>query len=123
MLAICRGMQILNVALGGDLVQHIGSDDHWFSKHPVTIDADSRLAAAIRTERPAACHSVHHQSVGRLGDGLRLVATADDGMPEAMEVDGANWTVAVQWHPEDTAVTDPEQQSLFDALLRQATAR
>jgi putative glutamine amidotransferase len=66
---------------------------------------------------------VHHQSVGRLGDGLRLVATADDGMPEAMEVDGASWTVAVQWHPEDTAVTDPEQQSLFDALLRQATAR
>jgi putative glutamine amidotransferase len=119
MLAICRGMQILNVALGGDLVQHIGSDDHWFSKHAVSVDGDCRIAAAIRTERPAACHSVHHQSVGRLGDGLRLVASADDGMPEAMEVDGARWTVAVQWHPEDTAATDPEQQALFDALLQQ----
>ncbi len=123
MLAICRGMQILNVALGGDLVQHIGSDDHWFAKHPVSVDASSRLAAALRTERPSECHSVHHQSIGRLGSGLRLVASADDGMPEAMEVDAATWTVAVQWHPEDTAATDPQQQSLFDALLRQTAAR
>ena len=119
MLAICRGMQVLNVALGGDLVQHIGSDDHWFVKHPVTIDGDSRLAAALRTERPSACHSVHHQSIGRLGRGLRLVAQADDGMPEAMEVEAASWAVAVQWHPEDTAASDPEQQVLFDALLGQ----
>ena len=119
LLAICRGMQVLNVALGGDLVQHIGSEDHWFVKHPVTLDAHSRAAAAIGTERPQACHSVHHQAVGRLGDGLTLTARADDGMPEAMEVDGARWAVAVQWHPEDTAAIDPEQQALFDELLRQ----
>jgi putative glutamine amidotransferase len=120
LLAICRGMQVLNVALGGDLVQHIGSEEHWFVKHPVTADGHSRLARAVGSERPEACHSVHHQAVGRLGDGLTLVAQADDGMPEAMEVDGARWAVAVQWHPEDTAATDREQQSLFDALLREA---
>lgn len=121
LLAICRGMQVLNVALGGDLVQHIGSEDHWFVEHPVTLDGHSRLAAAIGTERPAACHSVHHQSIGRLGDGLTLVGRADDGMPEAMEVDGARWAVAVQWHPEDTADLDGQQQALFDALLGQVS--
>jgi putative glutamine amidotransferase len=123
LLAICRGMQIVNVALGGDLVQHIGSDDHWFAKHPVTVDAHSRVATALRTERPSACHSVHHQAIGRIGDGLTLVGSADDGMPEAMEVDGARWAVSVQWHPEDTALTDPEQQALFDALVSQAGVR
>ncbi len=123
MLAICRGMQIVNVALGGDLVQHIGSEDHWFQHHPVTVDAHSHVARATRTERPAACHSVHHQAIGRLGDGLRLVGTSDDGMPEAMEVEGASWAVAVQWHPEDTAAIDPQQQALFDSLVRTAVAR
>ncbi len=123
MLAICRGMQIVNVALGGDLVQHIGSEEHWFQHHPVTVDADSHVARATRTERPAACHSVHHQAVGRLGDGLRLVGTSDDGMPEAMEVEGASWAVAVQWHPEDTAGIDPQQQALFDSLVRTAVVR
>jgi len=123
LLAICRGMQILNVALGGDLVQHIGSDDHWFQHHPVTVDAHSRIASATRTERPAACHSVHHQSIGRLGNGLALVGAADDGMPEAIEVDGASWAVAVQWHPEDSAATDAEQQGLFDSLVRESVGR
>ncbi|TPW15836.1 MAG: peptidase C26 [Acidimicrobiaceae bacterium] len=118
-LAICRGMQILNVALGGTLRQHIGSDDHWFAAHPVTLDAGTRLAKAIGTERPAACHSVHHQAIDAIGAGLTLVGRADDGMPEAMEVDDSRWAVAVQWHPEDTAANDPEQQALFDELVRQ----
>jgi putative glutamine amidotransferase len=119
-LAICRGMQIVHVALGGSLVQHIGTEDHWFATHPVDVAPGSRLSKALGTERPAACHSVHHQSIGRLGDGLTLVGQADDGMPEAMEVDDARWAVCVQWHPEDTAATDPQQQALFDELVRQA---
>ncbi|MBI5089627.1 MAG: gamma-glutamyl-gamma-aminobutyrate hydrolase family protein [Actinobacteria bacterium] len=119
LLAICRGMQIVNVALGGTLVQHIGTDDHWFSLHPVDLAPGSRVSKAIGADRAAQCHSVHHQSVGRLGDGLTLVATADDGMPEAMEVDDARWAVCVQWHPEDTAATDTQQQALFDELMRQ----
>jgi putative glutamine amidotransferase len=119
-LAICRGMQIVNVALGGSLVQHIGTDDHWFALHPVDVVAGSRLAKALGTERPTACHSVHHQAIDRLGRGLTLVGQAADGMPEAMEVDDARWAVCVQWHPEDTAATDPQQQALFDELVRQA---
>ncbi len=118
-LAICRGMQVMNVALGGTLVQHIGSEDHWLRKHPVEFAAGSRLAAAIGGTRAQACHSVHHQAVARLGDRLTLTATADDGMPEGFEVDDARWFVGVQWHPEDTADSDPQQQVLFDELLRQ----
>jgi putative glutamine amidotransferase len=120
MLAICRGMQIVNVALGGTLVQHIGTEDHWFSLHPVDLTAGSRLSKAIGSDRPERCHSVHHQSVGALGRGLTLVGSADDGMPEAMEVDAARWAICVQWHPEDTAAHDPQQQAIFDELVRQA---
>lgn len=122
-LAICRGMQILNVARGGTLVQHIGSDDHWFAEHPVDVAPGSRLEKAVGASRVRACHSVHHQSIGRLGDGLSLVASALDGMPEAMEVNDARWALAVQWHPEDTAATDPQQQALFDELVRQTDPR
>ena len=120
MLAVCRGMQVLNVALGGTLVQHIGSEDHWFAHHPVTLEAGSRIAKALQSDTAARCHSVHHQAVGRLGAGLSLVAQAEDGMPEAVEVDGASWVLGVQWHPEDTAAEDPQQQALFDELVTQA---
>ena len=65
---------------------------------------------------------MHHQSIGRLGEGLTLVGRAPDGMPEAMEVDAARWAVCVQWHPEDTAATDPQQQGIFDELVRQGVA-
>jgi putative glutamine amidotransferase len=119
MLAICRGMQVLNVALGGTLVQHIGTEDHWMRLHPVIVQSESRLGVALDGDARA-CHSVHHQSIGELGRGLTLVGHGDDGMPEAIEVDDARWAVAVQWHPEDTAATDPQQQGLFDALVRQA---
>jgi putative glutamine amidotransferase len=121
-LAICRGMQILNVALGGTLVQHIGTDDHWFHTHAADVTPGTRLAKALGTDRPLGCHSVHHQAVGALGRGLTLTARSDDGLPEAMEVDDAAWFVAVQWHPEDTADADAQQQGLFDELVRQAGA-
>jgi putative glutamine amidotransferase len=120
MLAVCRGMQLLNVALGGTLVQDIGNEDHWHQFHPVTFVPGSRVAAAVGGVTAARCHSVHHQSVGRLGAGLSLVGTGTDGMPEAAELDQARWVVAVQWHPEDSAGDDAQQQSLFDELVRQA---
>jgi len=120
MLAICRGMQVLDVALGGTLVQHLGTEEHWFRTHEVDVVAGSRLAKALGAERAAACHSVHHQAVERLGEGLVVVGTAGDGVTEAVEVDGARWAVGVQWHPEDTAGEDAQQQSLFDELVRQA---
>lgn len=121
LLAICRGMQILNVALGGTLQQDVGTEDHWFHFHRVTLTEGCRIAGAIGSTTAERCHSVHHQAVARLADGLTLVGTADDGMPEAAEVDGASWAVAVQWHPEDSAGDDAQQQALFDELLRQAS--
>lgn len=120
LLAICRGMQILNVALGGTLVQHLGNDDHWFATHPVTVDPDSRIAAALGTTRVDACHSVHHQALDRIGDGLQVVGRADDGTIEAVEHATCRWVVAPQWHPEDTAESDAQQQALFDALVANA---
>lgn len=123
LLAICRGMQVLNVALGGSLVQHIGSEDHWLQHHPVDLEEGSRLAAALGSRRADACHSVHHQAVARLGDGVRVVGTAVDGVPEAIEVDACTWALGVQWHPEDTASTDAQQQRLFDELVAQARHR
>lgn len=121
MLAICRGMQVLNVALRGTLRQDIGGESHWHHLHSVSLVAGSRIAKAVGSERAAACNSVHHQSIAKLGGGLTLVGQADDGMPEAMEIDDARWVVATQWHPEDTAADDPQQQALFDELVRQAS--
>lgn len=120
LLAICRGMQVLNVALGGTLVQHLGNDDHWFQTHPVTVDADSHIAHAVGSTRLNACHSVHHQALDRLGEGLRVVGRADDGTLEAVEHTTNRWVVAPQWHPEDTADDDRQQQALFDALVAHA---
>ena len=120
-LAICRGLQILNVALGGTLVQDIGSESHWMQFTANEIDAGSRIAKAMATESPQRCHCVHHQALDRLGDGLRVVSRDADGIIHAVELDGAHWIVGTQWHPEDSAADDPQQQGLFDELIRQAT--
>lgn len=119
-LAICRGVQILNVALGGTLVQHIAThDDHTRRFHPVSLTDGCRTAVAMRTTTPAACHSYHHQALDALGRGVRVVGRHADGTIEAVEVDGHRWVVGVQWHPEDSATDDAEQQALFDALIAQ----
>ena len=119
-LGLCRGMQVLNVARGGSLQQDIGTEAHWKQYLPVQLDAGSRLAKAFGTEHPEHCHHVHHQAVARLGDGLTVVGHAADGMVEAVELDSARWIVATQWHPEDNAHTDAEQQCVFDEFVRQA---
>jgi putative glutamine amidotransferase len=79
------------------------------------------VAKALRTDRPSCC-SWHHQAVDRVGDGLTVTARADDGIIEALEHESDAWIVAVQWHPEDTAATDPVQQRLFDAFVTEAAA-
>jgi putative glutamine amidotransferase len=124
-LAICRGIQVLNVALGGDLYQHIADDpgvaphgrpgkaDGRFV-HDVGIDDGSLLAQVLGKEE-ASCSCHHHQALARLGDGLRVTARSADGIVEGVELDGAPM-LAVQWHPEDTAGDDPVQQRLFDWL-------
>jgi putative glutamine amidotransferase len=127
-LAICRGHQVLNVHLGGTLVQDTGESDdslvkHSSAHHPVTVDADSRLAAALGTVRPQRCHSVHHQVIKDLGAGLVVTARSDDGQIEATELVTARWIVSTQWHPEDDAELDPVQQNIFDALIAECRHR
>ncbi|MGQ0802793.1 MAG: gamma-glutamyl-gamma-aminobutyrate hydrolase family protein [Actinomycetota bacterium] len=128
-LAICRGHQALNVALGGTLEQHIPTGDvsHGLpgveggaAMHAVRLQEGSRLAQAMGTTR-ARVSSHHHQAVEKLGDGLEAVAWADDGVVEGIELaNGDAWIVGAQWHPEDTATGDPAQQRLFDAFATQA---
>ena len=129
-LAICRGHQVLNVARGGTLDQHItGRDgvlDHGkpgveggASVHGLALEPGSRLAAAMGTTR-ASCSSHHHQAVDAVGDGLRITARAPDGIVEGIELTGDVWIVGAQWHPEDTAAGDPTQQRLFDTFVEQA---
>ncbi len=119
LLAVCRGLQVLNVALGGTLHQHIGHDDHWLQLRPVDLDPASRTARAMGTIRPTTCHCVHHQALATLGHGLEVVGTSDD-IVHAVESRAARWVVGVQWHPEDTAAESAEQQGLFDELVRRS---
>jgi putative glutamine amidotransferase len=128
-LGICRGLQVVNVAFGGTLHQHMpdvpGLDRHRAPSsglmHEVKVDESSRLHAACGQSALEAS-SWHHQGIDRLGEGLVPVAWSGDGLIEAIErPDG--WVVAVQWHPEETAATDPAHQALFDAFARQARGR
>ncbi|MFI5805833.1 gamma-glutamyl-gamma-aminobutyrate hydrolase family protein [Streptomyces sp. NPDC051561] len=122
MLAICRGLQVVNVALAGTLRQDMGGPEreHRHLVHRVAIEPGSTVARAAGAEKvDASCY--HHQSIEVLGTGLRVTARAADSTIEALELpSGRGWFAAVQWHPEDTAAQDPAQQGLFDALVRAA---
>ena len=128
MLAICRGHQVLNVALGGDLDQHISDEypghgrpgvENGAELHEVIIEPATDLAAIMGVDRSMCSHH-HHQVIGRLADGLRVVARAPDGLVEAVEVDGHPEVTSIQWHPEDTAPTDSAHQQIFDAFVARA---
>ncbi|MEW2070097.1 type 1 glutamine amidotransferase [Streptomyces sp. NPDC007346] len=122
LLAVCRGLQVVNTARGGTLHQDMGGPgrEHRHLTHPVRLTAGSAVAAVAGTDKiEASCY--HHQHIDRLGRGLAATAHAADGTIEAVEAPGAGgWLLAVQWHPEDTAAQDPAQQGLFDALVRAA---
>jgi putative glutamine amidotransferase len=126
LLGICRGLQVINVALGGTLHQHlpelVGHDGHspepgGYGSHEVTVAAGSALAGALGRNR-LAVPTHHHQAADRLGAGLVATAWADDGIVEAVELGsaGPRFMLAVQWHPE--AGGDP---SLFRALVAAAS--
>jgi putative glutamine amidotransferase len=121
-LAICRGHQMLNVALGGTLIQHLDTThDHRDTMHEVELVDDSYVALAMGTTRPTV-HSFHHQAIKQLSADLHVVGTHADGTIEAVQHTTASWIVGVQWHPEDTAHTDSQQQQLFNELVRRAQA-
>jgi putative glutamine amidotransferase len=125
-LAICRGAQVLNVLRGGDLIphlpDHVGEDVvHRLSReahtrHRVRLHPGSRLAGLYGRESLEVA-SWHHQAVGRLGAGLEAVAFAEDGVIEAVELEGAPWLVAVQWHPELEPEPGSAGRLLFEHLL------
>lgn len=121
-LAICRGMQVVNVALGGSLVQHIDGhqalDDPGAPVHEVEIAPDSDLAAALGVTS-LDVNSMHHQAVLEPAPGLRAVAWAPDGSVEAVEQPGNRHLVSVQWHPE-LMVEHRVQQGLFNQLVERA---
>ena len=124
-LAICRGMLILNVALGGTLYQDLGEvladgEAHWNTYHEILLTANSRVAIAMSTTSPNRSHSFHHQALNKIADDLAVTGRALDGTVEAVEHKSAKWIVGVQWHPEDDAAIEPEQQNLFAAFVKAA---
>ena len=129
-LGVCRGAQLLNVAAGGSLIQHlphITDEQHWQrgrdteAVHSVDIEAASPLAAIVGTRR-LGVNSIHHQAIARVGEGFRAVAWASDGVVEAIErIDDAP-LLAVQWHPE-SLIDLPHHGQLFLWLTRAAARR
>lgn len=125
MLCVCRGAQLLNIALGGTLVQHLDAPEHARWDHPridrchtVRVTPGSRAEELYGAETPT--NSLHHQAVGRIGDGVVVTGTTDDGVVEAFEVAGRPEVFAVQWHPEMLSdQTDPA----FLWLVRESAAR
>ena len=130
-LCICRGMQVLNVALGGAMHEHIpeiqpedihrGADGGW-AVQPLTALPGSRVATAMQCTT-VATYSGHHQAIKQVAPPLQVTATAPDGIIEALEHTEHPWLVGVQWHPECSAAEDESQQRLFDALVEQAHTR
>lgn len=133
LLAICRGIQVLNVAFGGDLYTHIQDQmeralkHDWFPDHPrdkiahtVRVEKDS-LLCRILSEKEIRVNSLHHQGIARVGEGLTATAYAPDDLVEGLEVIGAKFVVGVQWHPE-CLPEDPGSQKLFRALINACQA-
>jgi len=133
-LAICRGIQLLNAALGGSLIQDIPSnvknsiqhsqtvnrswDFHW-----VTIDEGSKLANILQ-ETKLRVNSLHHQAIDRLAESLKVTAKSSDGIIEAVEhIYYDNFLVGIQWHPESMAATDEKMNKIFAEFIKSAPVR
>ena len=121
-LAICRGLQLMNAALGGTLVQHIEGHRHpnQPDAHPITIASPSRLRSMLGADE-FVVNSRHHQCVDRVASGLLIVARAPDNVVEALEFLGRRFVLAVQWHPEDR--TGGPDARLFEAFRDAMTVK
>lgn len=128
LLAICRGIQVLNVALGGSLYQDIGAQvpgagrHRWYPDYPrdqrshtVLVTPETRLAD-ILTTTSLPVNSLHHQAIKEVAPGLAVVARAPDGVIEGVEAESHPFALGVQWHPEDLAANEARHQRLFDTL-------
>jgi len=129
-LGICRGAQVLNVALGGTLIQHLPDevgDERYqlgggvFNPIEVEVEAGSRIAEVLGDDRRATAHLYHHQAIGEVAEGLVVTSRTEDGVIESLELDrarygGGRFGIAVQWHPEEHA----EDRRLFAGLVQAA---
>ena len=132
MLGICRGLQIINVALGGDLLQDLPKSigtrichrnaEHNPIMHEVIVLPDTLLGGIVGQDT-LEISSWHHQAIANMAPTLRINAIAGDGIIEAVDMPGNPDIFAVQWHPEHTAADDPHQQALFNWLVQRATRR
>lgn len=137
-LGVCRGMQVINVALGGTLYQDIAKEyragqkhdcfpceDNGFRRdqliHDVKVRPDSRLGAILGAAQ-ATVNSMHHQAVRTVGQGLRISATASDDVIEGLEGRNGQFLVGVQWHPEELAESQDGMRRLFEAFIQAAAA-
>lgn len=131
-LAICRGVQVLNAALGGTLYQDIHSQlkdrallkhwqeaPDWYPVHNARLERDSRLGGCF-TKNIIKVNSYHHQAVKNTGKGLKVTAVSSDGIIEALEHETHRFAVGVQWHPELMWKEDREQFRLFEAFVKAA---
>jgi putative glutamine amidotransferase len=124
LLAICRGTQLVNVALGGDLVQDMDDTvgNHRNRIHDLDVDEESPLGEIVGRRTAISCY--HHQCIATLGTGLSPAAYSVDGVIEAVTLqDHAGWYLGVQWHPEDSAATDPVQAEVFRHFVAAAAER
>ena len=121
-LGICRGIQVMNAVLGGDLYQdikpfeHLPHNDHWAKVHTVTVRRGT-LLSRILGQDTVLVNSQHHQAASRVAPGLEIAALSEDGFIEALEKPDATFCLGVQWHPEWLSDADPAMQGLFDAFV------
>lgn len=121
-LGICRGIQVMNAVLGGDLYQdikpfeHLPHNGHWAKVHTVTVRRGT-LLSRILGQDTVLVNSQHHQAVDRVAPGFTLAALSEDGIVEAIEKPDARFCLGVQWHPEWLSDAGPAMQGLFDAFV------
>ena len=121
-LGICRGIQVMNAVLGGDLYQdikpfeHLPHNGHWAKVHTVTVRRGT-LLSRILGQDTVLVNSQHHQAADRIAPKLEIAALSEDGIVEALEKPDAHFCLGVQWHPEWLSDADPAMQGLFDAFV------
>jgi putative glutamine amidotransferase len=119
-LAVCRGLHVVNVVRGGTLIVDM-DENHRHVVQRISLAPDATELGLLGDSIDISCY--HHQAIDRLGEGMRVVSSADDGTPEAVVIEAPGWAGGVQWHPEDTWSTDSQQVALVATFVAAAAAQ